>query len=195
MLDNNATRNNTFRAYHVTAGGVDTLPVTSRVGMIHRDSRGSVNYEIGIGQMIFSPDGRKLAVMVYHLNQAEIYDFDAATGKVSNPVLLYKPNYQDSRLWLTPDAMDEAYGVAFSPDGSKLYTCFGRGIVFQYDLSNPTPAAMLASRTVVADFPRRHDESLGGATRTRRQNLHSAYHPAYGWLLGVGLLPGRNRTA
>jgi gliding motility-associated-like protein len=58
--------------------------------------------------------------------------------------------------------MPEAYGLEFSPDGSKLYTCFSPGVVFQYDLANPAPTAMLASRTVVANFRTGYGESLGG---------------------------------
>ena len=159
MVDRSEHRN-AFRAFRVTAQGVDTLPVTSKVGMPYRTDQGRFDYHMGIGQMKFSPDGRKLAVMVYQLNQAEIYDFDAATGKVSNPVTLYKPD--PWARWYSLDAMPEAYGLEFSPDGSKLYTCFSPGVVFQYDLANPAPAAMLASRTVVADFRTGYGESLGG---------------------------------
>jgi|GEM_PF-606231 len=160
MIDQSEMNRNAFRAFRVTAQGVDTLPVTSKVGMTYRTSLGEFDYEMGIGQMKFSPDGRKLAVMVYYLDQAEIYDFDAATGKVSNPVTLYTPDPWKS--WYSLDRMPKAYGLEFSPDGSKLYTCFSPGVVFQYDLANPTPAAIVASRTLVIDFPDRNREALGG---------------------------------
>lgn len=162
MKDHDEINSNSFRAYRVTAAGVDTVPVTSRVGIDYNDSKWGnwgFDIEMGIGQMKFSPDGRKLAAMVHIHDKVEIYDFDAATGKVSNPVLLYERDPWKPPL--SPEAMDRGYGVEFSPDGSKLYASFNRGVVFQYDISDPTPAAMLASRTLVADFPRRYYESLG----------------------------------
>jgi DNA-binding beta-propeller fold protein YncE len=61
-----------------------------------------------IGALKFSPDGTKLAAALWRENNKfEVYDFDRNTGRVSNP-RSFGP-YQ------------EAYGVEFSPDGTKLY--------------------------------------------------------------------------
>ena len=68
----------------------------------------------------------KLAAALWReTNKFEVYDFDRSTGKVSNP------------RSFGPFA--EAYGVEFSPDGTKVYgTCNGVGggetQIWQFDL-------------------------------------------------------------
>ena len=90
---------------------------------------GSMNAGPGrnaIGALKFSPDGRHLAAALWRENNKfELYDFDRGTGKVSN-ASSFGP-------------FAEAYGVEFSPDGSKLYgTCNGVGggetQIWQFDL-------------------------------------------------------------
>ncbi|QKG52290.1 YncE family protein [Hymenobacter sp. BRD67] len=99
---------NAFVAYLVTADGVAGKPVMSNVGSLNAGPGRNA-----IGALKFSPDGTRLAAAIWReSNRFEVYDFDRNTGKVSN-----------ARSF-GPYA--EAYGVEFSPDGSKLYgTCNG----------------------------------------------------------------------
>ena len=94
---------NAFVAYLVTASGVSQKPVVSNVGATTGGPGGNA-----IGALKFSPDGTRLAAALWRdNNKFEVYDFNRATGQVSNP-RSFGP-YQ------------EAYGVEFSPDGTKLY--------------------------------------------------------------------------
>ncbi len=77
----------------------------------------------------------------------QVAQFDPATGTVSNSMVI-------SSL--------RSYGVAFSPDNSKLYgsdNVYPAYRVRQYDLSNFTQAAITASSTVVGS------DSTGGNSR------------------------------
>src|SRR5207253_11340342 len=92
-----------FYAYQVTAAGVSRQPIVSNVGTAHKGK----NKE-AIGAMKVSPDGKKIALALWRdSNKFEVFDFNASTGKISNPISF--------------DHYDEAYGVEFSPDGTKLY--------------------------------------------------------------------------
>ena len=112
-----------FVAYLVTPDGVQGgKPVLSSVGSVNSGPGRNA-----IGALKFSPDGRHLAAALWRENNKfEVYDFDRATGKVSN-ARSYGP-------------YPEAYGVEFSPDGTKLYgTCNGTGggetQIWQFDLA------------------------------------------------------------
>ena len=112
---------NAFVAYLVTADGVQTKPILSNVGTMHAGPGRNA-----IGCMKFSPDGTKLAAAIWReSNKFEVFDFDRATGLVSKP-RQFGP-------------YEEAYGVEFSPDGTKLYgtnngTGGGAAQIWQFDL-------------------------------------------------------------
>jgi PKD repeat protein len=96
-----------FYAYLLTSAGMSTTPVTSTVPLIE-------NLPWGTGQLKISPDGRKLAMTMTALSNTQLanygyhlLDFDPSTGIVSNPNTLLN--------------VAGAYGIEFSPDGSKLY--------------------------------------------------------------------------
>ena len=129
-----------FVAYLVTPEGVQAgSPVLSRVGSMHAGPGRNA-----IGAMTFSPDGRQLAVALWReANKFEVFDFDRATGQVKNPQAF--------------GPYEEAYGVTFSPDGSKLYgTRNGAGggdaQIWQFDLktSKATQIGNSANRKVGA---------------------------------------------
>lgn len=96
---------NEFAAFYADSGGVSATPVVSGTGLT------STRY----GDMTASHKGNKLAITHYFSNvqHAQVFDFDAVCGIVSNPVLLNK-----NASW------DYPFGVAFSPDDSKLYVAF-----------------------------------------------------------------------
>ncbi|MEX2591581.1 MAG: gliding motility-associated C-terminal domain-containing protein [Anditalea sp.] len=101
--------NNTFRLYPVSSEGVGQ-PVFSSVG-------GNHDFGTGVGSMKFSPDGTKLAVTINEggTNRVEIFDFDQATGELTEYALLDLGN------------QGEIYGLEFSNDGSRVFVSYQDG--------------------------------------------------------------------
>ncbi len=123
-----------FHAYLVTANGVTTTPVISNIGMPHLGSGLGT-----IGYMKTSPDGSRLAAAVTFSNFVEVFDFDNATGVITNPITLY---------------VDYPYGIEFSPDNTKLYVGGAESdphFLYQYDLAAGTPADIIASETIISN--------------------------------------------
>jgi gliding motility-associated-like protein len=138
---------NTFNAYLVDSAGVHTSPIASNTGTVQSCLSGVISgglslcYE-GMGYLEASPNGKKLALVINSdsLPVMEIFDFDNATGIVSNPTTLHYPG-------------SGPYGVSFSPDSKKLYTCPFLGdtlnTLYQYDVSTSVPANIIASQAVI----------------------------------------------
>ena len=86
-----------------------------------------------------SVGGDKLALAVTADGRFEIYDFDNATGIVSNPIALNSTDYA------------RAYGVEFSPDGNLLYGTknVAPSNIFQWNLNAGGAAAIQASSTII----------------------------------------------
>jgi len=120
-----------FYAYLVDRNGLKD-PVISSAGSVH--GGGTSQQTNAEGFMKASPDGKKIALAITGDNKVELFDFDNATGKVSNGKT-YFPN----------DAGLNANGIEFSADSKKLYVImFQRGgsgpptspsLVYQYDIS------------------------------------------------------------
>lgn len=119
-----------FTVFLLTATGLNPVPVLSRDTFVHTGVK-------AIGQLKASPDGRRLALATGTVQSQqpqgepslELLDFDAATGRITNPVVL-------------PPVRLLSYGVEFSPDGTKLYvTDPGDAAIYQYDLTAPNLAA------------------------------------------------------
>ena len=139
------SNSNKFRAYLLTSNGLSNTPVISAVGGTLAGTAVS-----SIGQLKVSPDGRKLAMATatnsipssLGLSGFYLFDFDAATGIVSNS--------------LTLNNVTSAYGVEFSPDGTKLYGCnapdnsLPTNALFQWNICSPTPSAIVASQYSIA---------------------------------------------
>jgi hypothetical protein len=122
-----------FLAYQITSAGISATPVVSSVG-----SGVLTNYSLGA--MKISPDRHKIATAAYSDSATacgiELFDFNPATGVVSNGRLI--------------NLHFGAWGVEFSPDNSKLYTThYDLSMLFQYDLTIPTTAAITASEYLV----------------------------------------------
>ncbi|MFK8008665.1 MAG: PKD domain-containing protein, partial [Saprospiraceae bacterium] len=110
-----------YYAWLVTASGINSTPVISNIGipiitLIIPDSAN--------GQIKVSPNGKKIAVVNRGENNAEIFDFDQATGTLSNTITLNQ--------FINPR------GLEFSPSGQYLYISH-EGFqtdsrVLQYDL-------------------------------------------------------------
>ncbi|MCY7411255.1 MAG: hypothetical protein LH473_13365, partial [Chitinophagales bacterium] len=84
-----------------------------------------------IGQMRFSRDGSKLAVVGLN-NLIETFDFDRCSGDLSSPKII---SYQS--LFVT--SKDALYGCSFSPSGRFLYVSSFRQL-FQFDLLDDDPS-------------------------------------------------------
>ncbi|PRY16468.1 WD40 repeat protein [Pontibacter ummariensis] len=127
---------NGYMAFLVNEQGVEVRPVLSMVGTVH----GGANRK-AIGYLVPSPDGTRLAAALWDADSNfEILNFDRSTGKVSDPVLL--------------KGFEEAYGVLFSPDGTKLYgtangTGGGKAQIVQFDLKAGNADAIAKSATVI----------------------------------------------
>ncbi len=143
-------KSNVFKAYEITATGIINPPVLSAVGMGHPAGN---NPGESVAILKASPNGRKLsAAYLYHnrpgFYAAELYDFDPATGVVSNPLGLQFMNTDRS-----------LYGTCFSPDSSKVYfqESGTNARIYQFNLSAGTPAAIQASQTLIGT-----NNNLGG---------------------------------
>lgn len=136
---------NSFYAFKVGASGVDTTPVISTVGpniSIEGYRRNALGY------IKASPDASKLIVAHYGFSTSStqdapggvyLYDFNNATGVLSNNIELYGPQNNNS-----------PYGVEFSAENKKAYATIGLGPsgngasqVVQWDLeTEDIPASM-----------------------------------------------------
>ena len=134
---------NNFHAYLVTSMGVTHTPVVSSVGSIHTVNQTPnpiiFHHKNAIGQLKVSRDGSKLAIAILYDGIIEVFDFNNSTGLVYNPVFLAGP---------LSSPVASAYGVEFSPDGTKLYGSGGKKI-YQWDLMAGLPLDIINSRTIV----------------------------------------------
>lgn len=120
-----------FYAYQISENGIVDTVITN-IGSLH----GGNEFWNAIGQMKASPDGNKIALVYSNINPAvaELFDFDKATGILSNHISLNTDNNE--------------YGVEFSPDNSKLYITNSNGL-HQFNLlaGGGTQAAINSSKT------------------------------------------------
>ena len=119
-----------FYAFKVDASGVNTTPITTQISPLVSLNGYRRN---SIGYLKSSPDGKKLAICHNEQGNVQgqspnnttgslwIYDFDDATGIVSNPINVISNS--------------GVYGTEFSTDSSKLYATANR-IIFQFDLNS-----------------------------------------------------------
>lgn len=150
---------NEFRVYLLTAAGVNPIPIVSAVGSVSTGSTAN-----SIGHLKASHDGNKLAMATRYSTGGnaqqgfvELFDFNNTTGVVSNPLNLGFHPY--------------AYGVEFSPDGSRLYTNQSQPcIIFQFNMCAGSPGAIVASKTQVGTSP----NGWAGALQLGPDNL--IYH-------------------
>lgn len=115
-----------FLAFEITNAGINTTPVVSFAGLLPSAAYFSGSMKVSAsGNRIVATQGAGL----------ECYDFDYTSGQIYNTRLIDTAS---------------GYGVALSPDGSKLYSSQQLGI-YQYDLNVPVP---LASKIRLGDaFP------------------------------------------
>lgn len=115
--------NDTFYSYLVTPSGIDNTPKVSNIGI---DLGVNIYGGTSQGIMKLSPDGSKLVLCHLGFQKVELFDFNASTGVVSNPRMLFNGT----------NSFDNVYGAEFSPSGKILYiTGVSLGIIYQFDLT------------------------------------------------------------
>lgn len=123
-----------FYAYLISENGIIDTVITN-IGSVHTGN----GFFSAIGQMKASPNGNKIALVFSNISPAvaELFDFDKATGILSNHINLTTNNNE--------------YGVEFSPDNSKLYITNIAGL-HQFDLlaGGGTETAINASKTTIS---------------------------------------------
>jgi gliding motility-associated-like protein len=110
---------NSFYAFEISNTGIQNTPVVSTVGS---------GAGLPAGHMKINRQFNKIAIGAGA--QIEVFDFDNATGIVSNPI-----------AWNVNLPGGLIYGIEFSPDGKVLYLSDFFSI-FQYDLTQTTPLAI-----------------------------------------------------
>ncbi len=139
---------NQFSTFLVTAAGVNAVPVTSSGGLIPTGAGGAQ----AIGQLKASPNGKKIGSCIWDaaVNRFELFDFNCATGIISNPILLPQQA-----------ASSGAYGCEFSPDGTKFYgTEITPGNIYQWDMCAGSNAAIAASGVFIGNSSNNFNGSL-----------------------------------
>lgn len=135
-----------FYAYLITSAGINITPVISTAGTVHGGDDDN-----NLGTMKASPCGDKIALVV-QTNFAELFDFDNATGIVSNPVFL--GDYSPFNAW-------GLYAAEFSPGGTKLYlTQENPAMLVQYDLLAGSDSAIAASADTIVYLPTKYFGSM-----------------------------------
>ncbi|MBQ0768980.1 MAG: T9SS type B sorting domain-containing protein [Bizionia sp.] len=141
---------NEFVSYLVSATGVNTTPIISAIGSFHQDIINN-----SIGYLKASPNKEKIASVKSYTNGiVEIFDFNPATGVLTNPLLI--DNFISDDLG--------PYGCEFSPDSRILYVTeiirdndnFSK--IHQYDLTAGNAQQIIDSDTVIIE-----EEGLLGA--------------------------------
>jgi gliding motility-associated-like protein len=120
--------NSSFYSFRINNTGIQNTPVVSTVGSA---------FQINQGHIKINKQFNKVAMGIGDDSDIELFDFDNATGVLSNPITL---NF---------NLLSIAYGIEFSPDGKLLYFSDGYSIL-QLDLTQTTALAIQNSAYQVA---------------------------------------------
>jgi PKD repeat protein len=132
-----------FHAFRLSAIGLNPTPVTSTF---------TSPYVYFQGYMKASPNENKIALggiivptIPASIISAELFDFDNATGVISNPLTLLSATNSGSYF----------YGCEFSNDGTKLYMSSpsGYGRLYQWDLCAGSNTAIVNSLFTLTPMP------------------------------------------
>ncbi|MCE2504856.1 MAG: hypothetical protein J4G05_12515, partial [Chlorobi bacterium] len=130
-----------FFAWLLTPNGIEDT-VISATGSVYDDphtGKGTIGY------LKISPNGKLLAAAAtFGALGVELFDFDAHTGRISNP-----------RQIISPEANLYVYALSFSPRSCKLYLGADsiRNAIAQYDVSSGEIEDILKSRKVIYQSP------------------------------------------
>ena len=124
-----------FYVYIVTPAGFNySAPVITNIGSVNSGSSAVTR-----GYSKASPGGGKIGVAIEGLDIYELFDFNTATGVLSNALTLTQPNFSD------------CYGIEFSSDEKLLYGSERWGYdLSQWNIGLATNAMIASSYTNVA---------------------------------------------
>ena len=135
-----------WQAFLLTETGIADEPVVSATGTVQTSNSMT---DLPVGFLKANPEGTLLATALYDKDVFELYDFNKSTGVISNP--------RTSR-----QQYNGAYGVEFSPDGSKLYgsTYYLTGgsnasYLFQFNILSGTDLNSVSVVPSYSDYPYR----------------------------------------
>jgi gliding motility-associated-like protein len=141
--------NDIYYSFLVTSAGIATAPIISHSGTILTGvTPPSVFDSSSLGYLKASPDGKRIAAAHWTMN-ADVSNFNNATGAVSNTISLFQPG----------DPHYLVYGIEFSPDSKLVYTTAfytdpinaqKKNVLFQYDVSLSTPALVISSKQLIS---------------------------------------------
>ena len=141
---------NKYRAWLLTCDGLHADYIESRAGKVLGEYRH--HWSIS-GMMKVSPDGKQLCVTHRgdvgrkgspdSLSFFQLFDFDNATGKITNPRTITNPAYEESAA------------CEYSPDSRFLYVSGsagepGRYFLDQFEARLPTEAGIASSRVRIS---------------------------------------------
>jgi len=132
----NDKSSNTFRCWLVTCNGIQSTPVISAAGIPM-----NLHSEMNFGSMKVSPDGRQLCHTHFpemdgfvFENFFQLFDFDNATGIISNAKVITIPRCK-------------YYACEFSPDSKLVYLSKSQtDSLDQFEPKLPTVSAIVNSR-------------------------------------------------
>ena len=122
--------NNIFRSYIIDNNGIDLNPVISAQGEVHTGGgEPQVNNSNAMAQMKLSPDGTKLANVIFANRTIEFFEFDNLSGEVTT--LIDRQNGIGNSIL-------RHYGIEFSPNGKFAYFPVSLDFCGFNDPDNPT---------------------------------------------------------
>jgi gliding motility-associated-like protein len=131
-----------FITYLITGAGIDLANPVISDGADNPNMLNAVT-----GMLHASPDNSKVALASEFLNLVELFEFDNATGRLSNKVTINKQG---------------PYGVEFSPNSRFLYvTAYGIGKLWQYDLNTYSQQDVNESEVLIKDYSLNGEHPFG----------------------------------
>ncbi|MBS1780084.1 MAG: gliding motility-associated C-terminal domain-containing protein [Bacteroidetes bacterium] len=124
--------NSNFYAYKIASSGINFSPVVS-VATYPKPPGSSMSIKL-------SPDRRLLGLAAINGSFVAMHNFDARTGRITNARLI------DTSM----SSAAGFYGCDFSSDSRRFYaTAPNRKDIYQYDLTQATTNAIIASKNIV----------------------------------------------
>ncbi|MEJ8801319.1 T9SS type B sorting domain-containing protein [Pontibacter sp. H249] len=132
-----------FRSFLITEDGVGiSTRVTNELD--NKFFPVSLDPFSGMSCMKFSPNSKWLAATHRNTNTVRLFPFNSEDSGLNIYPLHGSPGA------ITLNALENPYGVEFSPDNSKLYVSTNSGTrIYQYDLTSSNEATINASKTIV----------------------------------------------